>query len=310
MSLLAILISLILEKMLPPMHGLRSLAWIKSYHQWMCARTTGRPKWQGIPCLLIIVSLPLIGIAVIQYFLNDLLVFFSFIFSIVVLTYCLGPKDKRQLAHEYLDAEEAGNTDSAESMLQDIASCTTNRALPEEKSARARALAECVLIQTHEQLLAILFWFVILGPMGAALYRLSVELQQAGQNTCTINDDKTTEPIGNEFQTAVSRLHFVLAWVPSRLTALSYAVMGSFVHALQSWQNSPLEEADDTDNTTPKSHRLLVRIGFASLQFDNKPPQDDAQYNDAIRETLGLCARSLVAWITVLALMTLAGWAS
>jgi len=77
---------------------------------------------------------------------------------------------------------------------------------------------------------------------------------------------------------------------------------------MHAWQDAPLEESD-TDNS-PKSHRLLLRIGFASLQFDNKPPQDNTQHNDAIRETLGLCGRSLVAWVTVLALMTLAGWAS
>lgn len=308
MSLLVILISLILEKLLPPMHSLRSLAWIKPYHQWMCARTANHAKWKGIPCLLIIISLPLIGIGVIQYWLNDLLVLFGFIFSILVLTYSLGPKDKRQLAHEFLDAEERGNSENADSMLQELVSCTTPAPLPEDKFARARALCECILIQTHEQLLGILFWFVILGPMGAVLYRFSVELQQAGQDTCKTCDDDNTE-IGTEnFQAAVDRLHYVLAWIPSRLTALSYAVMGSFTHALHAWQETPLEEGDTRNN--PQSHRLLMRIGFASLQFDNKPPQDDTQHNDAIRETLGLCSRSLVAWVTVLALMTLAGWAS
>jgi len=290
------------------MHGLRSLAWIKSYHQWMCARTANHAKWQGIPCLLMIVLLPLTGIGVIQYLLNDLLVFFSFVFSILVLTYCLGPKDKRQLAHEYLHAEENGNSDEANTLLQELVSCTSPTPLPEDKPARARALTECILIQAHEQLLGILFWFVILGPMGAVLYRLSVELQQAGQNTCKSCDDDNTETGNENFQAAVNRLHYVLAWIPSRLTALSYAVMGSFTHALHAWQDSPLDE-NDTSNS-PKSHRLLIRIGFASLQFDNKPPQDDAQHNDAIRETLSLCSRSLVAWVTILALMTLAGWAS
>jgi len=320
MSLLVILISLILEKLLPPLHGLRSLAWIKTYHQWMCARAASHEKWHGIPCLLIIVLLPTIGVAIIQYLLNDLLVFFSFVFSIIVLTYCLGPKDKRQLAHEYLDAEESNNAENANAILQELVSCTSASPPPEDKFARVRMLCECILIQTHEQLLAILFWFVILGPMGAVLYRLTIELQQAGLHTCKSCDDETateasiktdadtTQTGTNEFKNAVARLHYVLAWIPSRLTALSYAVMGSFVHAMHAWQDAPLEESD-TDNS-PKSHRLLLRIGFASLQFDNKPPQDNTQHNDAIRETLGLCGRSLVAWVTVLALMTLAGWAS
>ncbi len=302
MSLLAILISLILKKLLPPLHDLRSLAWIESYCQWVHARLASHRH--GISSLLIIVLLPLIGIAAVQYLLNDLLVFLGFIFSIIVLTYSLGPKDKRQRAHDYLDAEERGDNDNAESILQDIVSCTTSAPLPEDKPSRTRALIECILIQTHEQRLAILFWFVILGPMGAALYRLTVELQQAGQRS-----EKTAETDNAEFRAAVARLHYLLAWIPSRLTALSYAVMGSFVHALHAWQDAPFEETEANDDTNSQSHRLLLRIGQASLQLDNHPPQDDSQHNNAIRETLELCGRSLVAWITVLALMTLAGWA-
>ncbi len=61
-----------------------------------------------------------------------------------------------------------------------------------------------------------------------------------------------------------------------------------------------------TTETTPTNHDLLIRIGRASLQFDNKSPED----NNAVRETLGMCGRSLVAWVTILAIMTLAGWAS
>jgi len=304
MSLLAILISLILKKLLPPMHRLRSFAWITSYCHWIHARLASHRH--GIASLLIIILLPLIGIAAVQYLLNDLLVFLGFIFSIIVLTYSLGPKDKRQRAHEYLDAEERGDKDNAESILQDIVSCTTPAPLPEDKPSRTRALIECVLIQTHEQLLAILFWFVILGPMGAVLYRLTVELQQAGQRS-----GEATETGDAEFHAAVIRLHYVLAWIPGRLTALSYAVMGSFVHALHAWQNALHEEEMDTNNNTnPQIHHLLLRIGQAALQFDKHPLQDDSQHNDAIRETLDLCGRSLVAWITVLALMTLAGWAS
>ncbi len=69
--------------------------------------------------------------------------------------------------------------------------------------------------------------------------------------------------------------------------------MGSFVHALHAWQNTPFEEADTNDDTAPQSHRLLLRIGQASLQFGNHPPQDGSQHNDAIRETLGLAG---VVW--------------
>lgn len=314
MSLLALLISLLLKKVLPALHDLRSLAWITRYQQWVQTGLADHEKWHGIPSVLIIVLPPVIGVAIIQYWLNDLLVFFSFVFSILVLTYCLGPKDRHQLAHQYLEAEENEDADNAQVALEAIFSDVAPEALPQDKAARARLLREEMLIQTHEQLLAILFWFVVLGPMGAVLYRLAVQLQQqtTGETNVETDDETDAKTKDAEFHAAVTRLHELLAWIPSHLAALSYAVMGSFTHAMHAWQNAPLEEenSNNTDDTTPASHRLLIRIGLASLQFDNHPPQDDAQHNDAIRETLGLCGRSLVAWVTILALMTLAGWAS
>jgi membrane protein required for beta-lactamase induction len=300
MSLLAILISLILKKLLPAMGNLRSLAWVERYQNGIRTGLASHEKWRGIPSLLLIVLIPVIGVAIIQYLLNDLLVFFSFVFSIIVLTYCLGPKDRHQLVHQYLDAEESGDTENAETTLQEIFSGTSFSAPPEDKPSRERKLIECVLIQTHEQVLAILFWFVILGPMGALLYRLTVELLQAEPLT------DAAEPNDTEFRAAVTRLHYLLAWLPSHLTALSYAVMGSFVHALHAWQDSTPEPTSHV----PQSSQLLVRIGMASLQLNNHPLQDETQQRNAIRETLGLCARSLVAWITILALMTLTGWAA
>jgi AmpE protein len=314
MSLLAILISLVLKKLLPALHGLRSLGWIGPYQQWIQQRLATHEKWRGIPTLLIIVLLPVIGIAIAQHLLNDVLVFFGFVFSIVVLTYCLGPKDQHQLVHQYLDAEEVDDQESAQATLQEIFPEQSVESLPEDKASRSRLLIDTVLIQTHDQLLAILFWFIILGPMGALLYRLTLEILQHEQLAHETTDNETGD---SEFSAAVARLYYLLAWIPSHLAALSYAVMGSFVHALHAWQNEPHEQTAEASNNAyliddkaPQSHRLLIHIGVASLQFDSSPPQEDAQQNEAIRETLGLCGRSLVAWITVLALMTLAGWAS
>ena len=313
MSLLVIIISLILEKLLPTISSLRSLAWIASYQQWIRTRLAGHEKWHGVPSLLIIILLPVIAIGLTQHWLNDVLILLGFIFSIVVLTYCLGPKDKHQLVHDYLDAQEADDQETVQATLQEIVGERDAADLPEDKTSLSQLIMEKVLIQNHDYLLAILFWFVVLGPMGAVLYRLCIELLHIQPQRDTTTD---SEPTDADFHAAVERLYYVLAWIPSRLTELSYAVMGSFTHALHSWQDTPLEEdIEDQTNPQPKSHRLLIRIGMASLQLNTVQPkdelqQDEAKLNEAIRETLGLCGRSLIAWITILAIMTLAGWAS
>lgn len=327
MSLLVILISLVLEKSLPAINRLRSLAWFEHYQHWIQNQLASRKTWQGIPSLLLIVLLPTIGIAIIQYLLDDLLTLLSFVFSIIVLTYCLGPKDEHRRVNDYLDAIEDDNrsdTDSIQNDLSEILQAGGVTRNDTDEATRINKLIESVLIITHDRMLAVLFWFVVLGPMGAVLCRLTLALlQNLAQNKTqqTTESDADEEPTTNneEFNAAVQRLHHLLGWIPSHLTALSYAVMGSFVHGLRAWQKieeGTIEQTDEaieaiktTDNeitATPTNHKLLLRIGRASLQFDSKPPED----NTAVRETLGMCGRSLVAWITILAIMTLAGWAS
>ena len=326
MSLLVILISLALEKFLPALKRLRSLNWVTHYQQWIHTRLANHPKWQGIPSLLIIILLPTLGTAAIQYYLNDLLALFSFVFSIVVLTYCLGPEDEHRRVKDYLDAvedEDRSDKDNIQTDLSEIlqAGGITSDTTTMDEQTRISRLTESVLIITHDRMLAILFWFVVLGPMGAVLYRLTLALSQNVLHATSDDNTETRTEDSDNFNDAVKRLHFLLGWIPSHLTALSYAVMGSFVHALNVWKDRRKENSaagPDKDQTerrntfkgtidgTTTNRDLLLRVGLASLQFNTNPPQD----NNAVRETLGLCGRSLIAWITVLAIMTLAGWAS
>lgn len=329
MSLLAILISLALEKLLPHICGLCTLTWFDLYQSKIRAKLEKHERLQGIPSLLIIVLLPVFGVAIIQYFLNDLLALFGFLFSVIVLTFCLGPEDEHRRVNEYLDAVDNDDNERAQNALSEVLQAggrntnTENGAIEtNDETTRINRLIESILIITHDRMLAILFWFVILGPMGAILYRLTLALFQHKQTQIEQSPENGEHDANASFNHAVNRLHHLLSWIPAHLTALSYAVMGSFVHALRAWQEQSSESLDDnannadisTDNSdappeatsASTNHHLLLRIGLASLQFDTKPPQD----NDAVRETLGLCGRSLVAWITLLAIMTLAGWAS
>lgn len=326
MSLLVILISLALEKLAPPLDRLRNLTWFEHYSLWLRQRFVSHEHWRGTPALLIVVLIPTLGVAVAQSALNELSVFFSFIFNIVILSYCLGLKNKLHLVHQYLDTVESNDSETAQTLLDKLLQIATHNALPEDEQGRDKALVETILIVTHDRILGVLFWFAILGPMGAIFYRLTVELMH-------LQKQQTPDADNADFNAASLYLYHLLAWIPAHLTALSYAVTGSFVHALNAWRNNHEEtiegdiptdeESAITPNTIPeshqpleshqpvkslqlvKSHQLLTRIGLSALQLDTIPPQDTS----AIRKTLGLCGRSLIAWVTILALLTLAGWA-
>lgn len=296
MSLLIILISLALERLLPPLERFRGLDWFEHYGLWVRQRLTNHPHLRAIPALLIIVLVPVIIVGAAQTLFADILSILGFVFGILVLSYCLGPRNTLYVAHQYQEALEHGHEEKAQEALAIL----LHEGIPEDESACAEALVETVLVQTHERLLAILFWFVVLGPMGALLYLLTAnQAQRERQNPDADN---------LEFSTAAAKLHDLLAWIPCHLTSLSYAVMGSFVHALQAWESTPTTPAETTADHTvasiPDSHGLLLRVGLGALQFDDHPPQDTG----AVRETFALCLRSTIAWLTILALLTLAGW--
>ncbi|WP_027160342.1 adenosylcobinamide-phosphate synthase CbiB [Methylobacter luteus] len=90
-----------------------------------------------------------------------------------------------------------------------------------------RATIESVLENGADALFAPLFWFVLLGPFGAVLYRLSNTLD-------AMWGYKNTRY--NHFGWASARFDDLLNYIPSRLTALSYAVLGNTSSALQAWR--------------------------------------------------------------------------
>lgn len=295
MTLLTILISLALERFLPPLEKLRSLEWFEHYGLWIRGRLRAHPRWQGIPALLLMVLLPVIAVGIVQTLFNDILDILGFAFSIAVLTYSLGPNNPLYIAHQYQYALEHDDEETAREKLTQLLQTEP----PENEADQASALVETLLVQSHERLLGILFWLIVLGPMGAILYRLVVD--QA------MRERRNPDAHHPEFSLAATRLHDIMAWIPSHINAFCYAAMGSFAHALHAWEESKAEKSGEGNGqviTTPDSHGLLLRIGLSALQFDNAPPQD----THAVRETFALCLRSLVISLTLLALLTLAGW--
>jgi len=292
MALLAIIFSLILEKFIYSIHKLRRIDWFINFTKFIYTKFSDLKYWNDTFNVLVIIMVPVFTTAYIQYELDKLLAFFSFLFSIFILIVCIGPKDYQHIAHQFLDARERGDEDGA----QDLAKELLQGSVPENDSDLIREINKVVLIEANERLFAVLFWFVLSGgPIGAVLYRLTSALREYTH--------EEVENIRPEFVLVSRLLYFILNWVPARLTAFSYAIIGSFVDAINQWKTHKSHESMDPEGCDA----LLTYMGFGALNID---ADKDVFTVDSIHAVLQLAKRSFFVWLTVLAIATLAGWAS
>ncbi len=291
MTLITILVSLLIERYVHRLEDYRHVNWINSYVNWACAKMVN-VKWADGPvCVIMLIAPILIIISVISYFLHDIHSFFSFLFGIFILSYSIGPKRMHEQVQDFIASRKQGDNEGALLHLGNV----LDDDIPSNETLLILKLNKEIFIQTSRRLLSVLFWFAILGPIGAALFRLA----------CVIQEEKTRTQDESEFALAAIRLQYILHWIPSRLTALSYAISGSFVHAQECWR-----ETGENNTSTDKNNDILTCIGLSAAQTGAATEEDkkDILDIDSVNESLKLCMRSIMVWVTIIAVMTLAGW--
>lgn len=171
----------------------------------------------------------------------------------------------------------------------------------------ATAATESVLENGADAVTASLFWYAVAGLPGVILHR-SVNTLDAMWGYRT--------PRFRQFGWAAARLDDLLHWIPARLTALGYALVGKTRQALACWRRQA--SAWDSPNAGPVmaagAGALGLRLGGAAPYhgaWRDRPLLGDGVSPDAgsIDRALGLLQRSLVLWLLgIVAFSGLAGW--
>lgn len=225
--------------------------------------------------------------------------------NVVVLYLTMG---FRHFSHYFTDihlALRAGELDHARALLGEWRGRSADSLSSGEIS---RLAIEEALVATHRQVFAVLLWFVLLpGPCGALLYRLSDGIAarwSAGRG------GEDFEAFGRFARQAFA----VIDWLPLRVTATGFAIVGDFEDAIYCWRTQAERWTVDPNLgivLASGAGALGVRLGMPIVESgevtlrEELGTGEDADV-DFMQSAVGLVWRALVLWLLLLILLELA----
>ncbi|MBI3903824.1 MAG: CobD/CbiB family protein [Nitrosomonadales bacterium] len=307
MSLLSLIAALLLEQLHPLAARKYLYTWLGSYVHFFQHHFNAGERKHGKIAWLIAVLLPLLVSAVLYWVLHSIHPLFAWLFCVLVLYLTMG---FRQFSHYYTDIHQAlrnDELDKARSLLSAWRGMACHELNAEEV---ARVTIEEALLASHQHVFGVMMWFVItmllgLGPAGAVLYRLALFLNARwGQQ-----DDSEF----GEFGVFARQAYRWMEWLPLRLTATTFAIVGDFEDTVYCWrtqaQNWPDPEAGIV--LASGAGALGVRLGSpipqGGLPLDRPElGMGDEADADFMQSTVGLVWRALAFWLVLLLLLGLA----
>jgi len=288
MNLITVLIALAVETRLGSFDRYRNLSWFVHYCDWLESRLASARFWNGPGGLLLTLFIPLTILGVLVFLAGEINIVLGFLLSFLALIYSFGPP-LGSLVDSYVDALGSGDEAACREILEKVLYGD-----PEEGAEDRDRVIGSIMLRSHEYLFAVIFWFLLLGAVGAVMYCLVVNLAQRYQK------------VDGGYAGAVKDLHNILMWPSSRLLALGFALGGSLVSALESWRTV-------SGHTLDVSREVVTVSGFGALHYqpvdgEKTGQEDNEDFVNRLRETTALINRTLIVWLIVLGLMTIAGW--
>ena len=210
----------------------------------------------------------------------------------------------RQFSHYYSDIQLALRMDDlphARALLAEWTGQVTDSLSPTEI---ARLAIEEALSASHRHVFGVITCFVLLpGPCGAILYRAAAFFADTwGQRSPT--------DVGHFG--AFSRQAFaIIDWLPLRLTAAGFAIVGNFEDAIYCWRAQARKATSGIGIVLASGAGALgVRLSLPELDTDNLTGRAEMGVEadvDAMQSAVGLVWRALVLWLLLLTLLGLAG---
>jgi len=342
MSFFAVLFALIIEQVRPLSRGNWIHASFRAWARWSRRSLDAGQTMHGWLAWSAAVMVPSLATFAIHWLLWSVNPLLAFLWSVMILYVTLG---FRQFSHHFTDIRDAlddGDEISARELLAQWRQVDASE-LP--RSEIVRHVIEYSVLAAHRHVFGVLGWFSVLaalglGPAGAVFYRLAEFVSRYW-----VYKSNTPGEASPALQRAAARAWGVIDYVPARVTSLGFAVVGSFEEAIDAWRqytqrfaaNATAISGNRNDGVilAATSGAVNVQLGGAVLKarrsagvtgdvltgldtraaseiealgepeaFDATPGRQPEVAH--LRSIVGLVWRSVVLWMVLLALLTLA----
>lgn len=303
MSLLSLIFALLIEQLRP----LNPQRWVVTplarLAGWVESRLNAGDYRHGVLAWCVI-TIPLVllagGVFVLLASMNPLL---GLAWNVAVLYVTMG---FRQVSHFFTDIHVALRLGELERARSILAEWRGRSAAGLGSSDVARLAIEEALVASHRNVFAVIFWFVVLpGPCGAVLYRLAEQLARIWR----------ADAHGVPFAAFAERAFILIDWLPQRVTAICFAIVGDFEDAVYCWRTQATRWATHGAGIILASGAgaLGVRLGMPVVESGEVTERPDLGLGeeadvDFMQSTIGLVWRALVVWLLILLLVGVASW--
>lgn len=224
----------------------------------------------------------------------------------------------RHYSHYFTAIQIALSSGDEETARKLLAEWTRQDTSLLNSSELSRIAVETALLTTHRNVFGVFFWLLLpVGPAFAVMYRVAEYLARAWNEP---------EHLKNEsFGHFATRAFYWIDWIPSRLTAIAFAVVGNFEDAIFAWRNFAHRWADEATGVilSAGGGALGVRLGTPAVSAASMLPADaslvdssleaegppgDAPQPRTLQSTVGLVWRALLLWMLLLLLISIAHW--
>jgi AmpE protein len=207
----------------------------------------------------------------------------SLLLWIVIAYFCFN----QQIRYEHVvHAVEAFKTNDSKASMEHLGGLEATISIDNlDKKELAPAAGQLIVWTQYRRWIAVLIYFMLLGPAMAVLYCSALYYEDFFQG-------KSKQP------KLFKKFVFILDWVPARAVAFSYLLTGNFPRGFLAWTKKAL---------LPHlgAYDILTNVATKSIYSDEQLHSEEAPV--VVSSYFQLAQRTFILWLVILALLTIFG---